>query len=123
MEVFSSYLANIENPEHRARTEEILSWAADSFPTLVPKVAWNQPMFTDHGTFIIGFSTARQHLAVAPEKEALDRFSDEIRQAGYDYGKQLFRIRWDAPVDYALLARIITFNISEKADCTSFWRK
>lgn len=78
MEVFAGYLANIDNPQHRARTEEVLAWVTRKFPNLMPKIAWNQPMFTDHGTFIIGFSVAKHHLAVAPERAGIIHFSDEI---------------------------------------------
>lgn len=120
---FTNYLASIGNPQHRARTEEVLSWVAEKFPNLTPKIAWNQPMFTDHDTYIIGFSVAKQHLAVAPEKAGIDRFADEIVQAGYDHTSLLMRIRWDRPVDFALLHRMIEFNITDKADCTTFWRK
>ncbi|QCB29216.1 hypothetical protein [Corynebacterium endometrii] len=28
-------------------------------------IAWNQPMFTHHDTFIIGFSHAKKHMAAA----------------------------------------------------------
>jgi hypothetical protein len=63
MEVFAEYLARIDNPQHRARTEEVLGWVTKKFPNLMPKIAWNQPMFTDHGTYIIGFSVAKHHLA------------------------------------------------------------
>jgi uncharacterized protein YdhG (YjbR/CyaY superfamily) len=45
-------------------------------------------MFTDHGTFIIGFSVAKHHLAEKPE-------FDKIVKAGYDHTKELVRIRWD----------------------------
>ena len=31
-------------------------------------------MFTDHGTFIIGFSIAKHHLAVAPERVVIQHF-------------------------------------------------
>ncbi|MFC0186917.1 iron chaperone [Fictibacillus aquaticus] len=123
MEVFKEFLAKIDDPQHRERTEEVLGWVAGKFPDLEPKIAWNQPMFTDHGTFIIGFSTAKQHLAVAPESAGIQHFSDEIVKAGYDHTKQLVRFPWNKPVDFSLLERIIEFNISEKADCTTFWRK
>lgn len=123
MEAFAEYLARIENPRHRARTEEVLGWVAERFPNLTPKIAWNQPMYTDHGTFIIGFSTAKNHMAVAPERAGINRFSDEIIKAGYDHTKELIRIAWDSPVDYPLLEKIIGFNISDKAECTTFWRK
>lgn len=123
MEIFKEYLALIENPQHRARTEEVINWVVATFPNLAAKFAWNQPMFTDHGTFIIGFSVAKPHLAVAPEGTGIVHFSEEIKQAGYDRGIKFFRIRWEDRVDYALLERIIRFNMADKAKCTTFWRK
>jgi len=123
MDVFAEYLAGIGNPQHRARVEEVLGWVVKTFPQLVPKIAWNQPMFTDHGTYIIGFSVAKHHMAVAPERAGMLRFADEIVQAGYDHTKELVRMPWDRPVDYSLLEKMIAFNIADKADCTTFWRK
>ncbi|WP_057912010.1 iron chaperone [Peribacillus muralis] len=123
MEVFSEYLASIDNQEHRERTEEVLLWVTRKFPNLMPKIAWNQPMFTDHGTYIIGFSVAKHHLAVAPETAGINHLSKEIAQAGYDYTKQLVRIRWDGPVDFSLLEKMIEYNMLDKADCPTFWRK
>lgn len=123
MEAFKDYLDGVQNPLHRARMEEVLNWVAEKFSKLQPKIAWNQPMFTDHGTYIIGFSTAKQHMAVAPESAGIIQFSDEIKKAGYEHTKHLVRFPWDRPVDYALLERMIEFNITDKADETNFWRK
>jgi len=123
MEVFTDYLSRIDHPHYRARTEEVLVWVTKKFPNLMPKIAWNQPMFTDHGTFIIGFSVARHHLAVAPERAGINHFSNEIKQAGYEFSMELIRIKWDTPVDFSLLKKIIEFNILDKANCTTFWRK
>ncbi|MBT2664503.1 iron chaperone [Bacillus sp. ISL-4] len=123
MEVFAEFLKKIDNPQHRDRTEEVLVCVIKKYPNLMPKIAWNQPMFTDHGTYIIGFSVAKHHLAVAPEIAGINHFSDEIVQAGYDHTKQLVRIKWDRPVDFSLLEKMIDFNILDKADCSTFWRK
>ncbi|WP_314590437.1 iron chaperone [Paenibacillus terrigena] len=123
MEVFAEYLARIDHPQHRTRTEEVLTWVHKNFSNLVPKIAWNQPMFTDHDTFIIGFSVSKQHLAVAPERAGINHVSEEIVQAGYEHTKELVRIRWDRPVDFTLLEKMIEFNILDKADCSTFWRK
>jgi len=123
MEVFAEFLSAIEDPQQRARTEEVLSWVLKRFPQLVPRIAWNQPMFTDHGTFIIGFSVAKHHLAVSPEKAGIDHFSDEIRQAGYEHSKMLMRLPWDQPVDFSLLKKMIEFNMADKAGSKLFWRK
>jgi len=40
-------------------------------------------MYQDHGTFIIGFSIAKKHMAIAPEKETLVQFKEQIVAAGY----------------------------------------
>ncbi|MFX3649804.1 MAG: iron chaperone [Paenibacillus sp.] len=123
METFAEFIARIDNPEHQARTEEVLNWVTEKFPNLKQKIAWNQPMFTDHDTFIIGFSVSKQHLAVAPEKAGINRFSEEITQAGYDHTKELVRMKWKQEIDYSLLERMIEFNIKDKAECSTFWRK
>lgn len=123
MEVFAEYLARMDDPRHRARMEEVLGWVIRNFPNLMPKIAWNQPMFTDHGTFIIGFSVSKHHIAVAPEKAGINHFSNEIVQTGYDHTKELIRIPWDSPLDFSLLEKIIEFNMADKKDCATFWRK
>lgn len=123
METFAEYISAIENPEHRNRVQEVLSWILNRFPSLSPRIAWKQPMFTNHGTFIIGFSLSKQHMAVSPEQAGMVRFSDEIAKSAYTQGKMLFRIPWSKQVDYILLEKMIVFNMEDKADCNTFWRK
>ncbi len=123
MEVFAEFLEQIDNSEHRDRTEKVLGWVTEKFPNLMPVIKWNQPMFTDHGTFIIGFSLAKKHLAIAPEEQGIHQFSNEIVEAGYEHTKMLVRIPWDKTVNYSLLEKMIEFNILDKADCSTFWRK
>lgn len=122
LELFDDYIAKIPVQENRARFSEVLQWVAATYPQLVPRVAWNQPMFTDHGTYIIGFSIAKPHFAVAPEQATMLRFKDEIEEAGYDHTERIIRIKWDQPVNYDLLSRLIEFNIADKAETTTFWR-
>jgi len=122
MNEFAAYLAKIDDPDHCDRVEEVLKWVTASYPQLVPRVAWNQPMFTDHGTFIIAFSTAKKHMAVAPEKAAIDRFEQDIKAGSHSSTKQLIRMSWDRPVDYVLLGKLIEFNMEDKADYDKFWR-
>ncbi|MBU5594119.1 iron chaperone [Amphibacillus sp. MSJ-3] len=123
MDNFTEFLTAIDHPDHRERTREVLKWVRETFPKLDAQIKWNQPMFIDHGTYIIGFSVAKQHLAVAPELVTINQFTEKIKQAGYSQTKQLFRIKWNQAVDYELLKEIIQFNIDDKVDDTSFWRK
>ncbi|MCM3086674.1 hypothetical protein SAMN04488127_2653 [Bhargavaea ginsengi] len=122
MEAFAGFLKGIDNQDHRDRTEEVLRWVADTFPRLEPVIKWNQPMFTDHGTYIIGFSVAKNHLSVAPEQAAMIEFGDDIGAAGFAHTKELVRMPWKKEMDYGLLRKFIEFNIEDKADCKTFWR-
>lgn len=122
METLEDYLAGIDNPDHRERLEEIFNWILEKFPNLKSEIKWNTPMFTDHGTFILGISTAKQHISIAPEEVTMVRFADDIAQAGYSATKGMFRIKWKDQVHYELLEKIIEFNIKDKAGYNNFWR-
>ncbi len=122
LELFKDFLSNINDLENQRKIEEILLWVTDNFE-LDKKVAWNQPMFTDHGTFIVGFSVAKNHIAVAPESKTIAMFSQEILNSGYTHTKEIFRIKWSDDVNYNLLKVIIEYNIEDKKDYDAFWRK
>lgn len=123
METFAEFIAQIDDLQHAKRTKEVLDWVTQKYPQLQHKIGWNQPMFTDHGTFIIGFSVSKNHLAVSPERAGIIHFSDDIIKSGYEHSKDLMRFPWEKPMDYGLLEKMIEFNIAEKADNTAFWRK
>lgn len=116
------FLSNIQKPVHRAKLEEILMWIEHRYPELKPEFKWNQPMFTHHGTFIIAFSVSSNHLAIAPERKGILQFEDEFKQKKKKYSKMLLIYPFDQPFDFDLLAKIIDYNIADKANINSFWR-
>lgn len=101
---------------------ELFSWIQTTFPQLKGVIKWNQPMFTDHGTFIIGFSRARKHMSFSLEEAVISLFSKTIQKAGYEQTKMLAKIKWDQSINYDLLKQLIAFNIQDKAECTTFFR-
>src|SRR5690606_38340255 len=113
----------IDDPNHRDRTEEDFAWVTEKFHKLVPVIKWNHAIFTDHGTYIIGFSVSKKHMAVVPEQYSINYFTDGIVQMGYDHTNALMRIKWNSSVDFSLLEKMIEFNISDKAGYTTFWRE
>ena len=119
----AAYLATIDEASHRAKLAEILDWIGATWPELEAVVKWKQPMFTHHGTFIIGFSVFAKNIAVSPEDAGMERFRDAIHAAGYTTTQRLFRIGWDDPVDHDLLTEIIAWQIADKAEITGFWRR
>ena len=122
LSVFSTFLSALNDSGTRDVLAGLLRWVHTTFPGLIPIMAWNQPMFSDHGTFIIGFSVAKKHFSVAPEKATMAKFAEEIRKAGYDQTPMLFRIGWSQKIDYRLMEEMIRFNIEDKKDVTTFWR-
>lgn len=122
MKDFQMFLRSIEDPDKKERMEDILNHIKGKFPQLKEEIKWNEPMFSDHGTFIIGFSVAKGHIAVAPEAPVIALFEKEIEKAGYSHTQGLFRIKWTDEVDFDLLDKMITYNIEDKKDMTKFWR-
>ena len=122
MENFEDYLASIENVEHRSRVAEVLEWVRENYPQLDERIGWNHPMFTNDGTYTIGFSTFAKNMAISPEVAGIEAFKDEIVQRGYTHTQGLWRVPWDMPVDYELLGKMIDFQVEEKAGSTKFWR-
>lgn len=121
MELFSELLAPLEE-EKREKIQSLFTWIHEEFPQLEPIIKWNQPMFTDHGTYIVGFSFSKKHVSVSPEVKPMLVFAEKIANAGYDQTKNIFRINWDQSIDYDLLKEIIASNIQEKKAYTKFWR-
>ena len=120
--MFDIYLDKIlESPNH-ARLKSILEKVSEDFSELSFKIAWGQPMFVYKKTFIIGFSASKGHIAVAPEKPALKKFENRIKENNYILMKEIFKISLSDDIDYDLISDIIKFNIDDKKDCKTFWR-
>ncbi|PXW92961.1 hypothetical protein DES38_10139 [Streptohalobacillus salinus] len=123
METIADFLATIEDEAKRERLVYLFDHIKTTFPTLESTIKWNQPMFIDHGTFIIAFSVSKQHMAIAPEAVTINAFSNQIQEAGYQAAKEIVRVKWKEPLDLQLIDAMIRYNIAEKKDTTSFWRK
>ncbi|CAM3149781.1 iron chaperone [Lactiplantibacillus plajomi] len=119
---FTTFVSQISDQSHCDQLITVLNWVTTEFPELTPRLAWNQPMFTAHGTFIVGFSVAKHHLNVALEKAPLNHFAAQITAQGDRVTKMLWQINFDQPVNYPLLHQAIQYNLTTKAAVTTFWR-
>jgi len=122
IKTLDEYLKTIPDDDNRARMVDVLVWVGLTYPERELRLAWTQPMFTHHGTYIIGFSAASKHMAMAPERATMIRFEQVMRERGTDFGTMLARQPWTKPFDYELLDAFIQHQLTEKQDITSFWR-
>lgn len=72
MDVLETYLASIEDPVKQEKLRALFAAITKKFPDLVPVIKWNQPMFTAHETFIIGFSVSKPHFSVSLKPSVLN---------------------------------------------------
>jgi len=121
IKTLDKYLETIPNDDNRARMVDVLVWAGLTYPELELRIAWNQPMFTHHETYIIVFSAASKHMAMAPERATMIRFEPVMRERGTDFGTLLARQPWNEPFDYELLDACIQHQLAEKQDIMPFW--
>ena len=83
MTTFEDYLATLEKSEQREKMATLLTWIAQHYPDLTPVIKWKQPMFIEHGTYIIGLSASKHHFSLSPEAKTIRLFEDEIKAADF----------------------------------------
>ena len=101
IKTLDEFLAAIPD-DNREQMVDVLVRVGLTYPELELRIAWNQPMFTHHGTYIIGFSAASKHMAMAPERATMIRFEQVMRERGTDFSKMFARQPWNNPFDYEL---------------------
>lgn len=86
------FLSNFKNPILKFKLEPIFEQIQKEFQNLTVELKWNQPMFIMNGTFIIGFSVAKNHISIAPEAVTMAIFTNDIKAANYETTNNLFKI-------------------------------
>lgn len=122
VDFFHDWLQGIANEKNRERAAQVLRWVNDEFPQLGFRLAWNQPMFTNNDTFIVGFSAAAKHMAFSPEHAGMVEFEDRLDAEGISHGTMMARMMWNEEVPWDLLRDMIAFNIKDKEGHPKFWR-
>lgn len=123
MEQILEYIQRIDDPDNRLISGDFINWLMTDFPELKPEYKWNQPMFTHHGTFIIGFSVATKHFTVAPEMRTFEHFLPQIKDLKLKHGKKTFQLQFGQNIPYDLLRALINYTLADKQNVTSFWDK
>ncbi|HFU4514340.1 TPA: iron chaperone [Streptococcus suis] len=86
------FFSNFKNPILKFKLEPIFEQIQKEFQNLTVELKWNQPMFIMNGTFIIGFSVAKNHISITPEAVTMAIFTNDIKAANYEATNNLFKI-------------------------------
>jgi len=122
MQTVQDFLDAIPVKENRQIIVAILNHIKQKYPDLKLELKWKQPMFVLGKTFIIGFSVAKNHYNIAPEKYTLDKFTPYLEEKKIKYTKMLIQFAWNEKINYELIDKLIEFNMVDKADYENFWR-
>jgi uncharacterized protein YdhG (YjbR/CyaY superfamily) len=119
---FEEYLQSITDLAIRELLTNLIVWMERNFPQLDGSIKWNQVIFSHHNTFIISFNPTKKHLSISPEKQGIERFSNELIALNYEYTSMLFKIKWNQVISHELIKRIIEYNMEDKKNTFTFWR-
>lgn len=120
--VFEEYINLIENKINQKKFIKLLEFIIQEFPNLETVIKWNQPMFIEHGTYIVGLNVTKNHINIAPERATMIHYADLIQKRDVSFTKMFIQMKWAKSIDFKLIKEIISFNIIDKKDTTSFWR-
>lgn len=123
MNPFNEVIKGIDNEIHQEKFREILNWVDTHYPQLDKSIKWSQPLYSNEGTFIISLTPFKGHIAVNLEKGGINHFREKLDKTEYSYTEMTVRIKWNQPIDYALLKEMIELQLKEKDGYKTFWRK
>ncbi|MDD2426610.1 MAG: DUF1801 domain-containing protein [Eubacteriales bacterium] len=121
LKTFDEYMQKIQNEGQKSRLREVFSWVEENYPSLERRVAWNTPMYMEHGTYIIGFTATKNHLSIGYEVQTLQHFKEELEEREVDHAQMIVRTPWGDEIDYDLMRRMIDYTRENKKDITSMW--
>lgn len=119
---FNDWYNKTSNAKSKEMVLEIHNFILDNFKDIVCEIKWNTPMYVLNKTFILGLSALKAHVSLAPEKEVITLFKDELIANNYIVLNNLFKIGIDHEINFDLIKKIIDFNIESKKDSKTFFR-
>lgn len=102
----NEYVASLTDPQ-RAQIETLISIISDTFDDLDLQIAYNQPMFTHAGSYVVGLSASARHVSLNPfSAEVVAAFADQFPTAMVTM--HTFKWALDQPVDATRVRDIVT---------------
>lgn len=110
-DTLDEYLSTVDEPMS-STVRAIFAAIAARYPDLELVIAWNQPMLKSGKDYVIGVSTAKQHVLIGPwGNGVIDHFRPRLE--GYQVNKKTIRIPADWVVDAGLLQDVVAYRLAE----------
>lgn len=122
LHTLEEFLDTVPEGTKRERMVEVLDWVKENYPQLGFRMGWSQPMFTNNGTFIVGFSVSQKHMNIGTEGAVVEHFAPTMKERGIKHGKMTVPMPWNEPFNYQLLGEFIDYQIATKEGVKTFWR-
>lgn len=124
-EKVKAILEKIAVDENRAKLANLLERLEAEFPELEGNVKYSQPMYEAHGTFIIGFKPAKTHFGIIAEAPAAERFKSEAGNLGLTFTSsgKVSVVKWTQEIPFELIKKLVTFQLEDKKNTTTYFRK
>ena len=106
------WLAKLPDDQRKA-LQQLREQIRAAAPAVVETIAYNVPMFYLGTTAVLGFSVAKNHVALGVGSETLDTLKADL--AGYDTAKDIIRFSPDQPLPAALVNKIVKARIVQHA--------
>ena len=107
------YFSSLD-PAAATTARAIFSTIMTGFSELDLVIAWNQPMLRSGAQYVLGLSTAKQHLLLNPfSADVLTKLADRL--AGYHVNKRTVRVPVEWEIDEGLLHAITAARLAELA--------
>lgn len=107
-----AYLATLSEP-HRTTTQAMLDAVLKLNPKFDVVMAWNKPMVRLGKEYIMGFSSAKNHLLISPFGEDILGAVDPDTLAKYKVNKKTIQVPIDWKVDRVLLKALVKARLSQ----------
>lgn len=99
-----AYIATFDSPA-RAKLEEIDSILSEVLPNAERKIAWRMPTFKMRKN-IIHFAGFKHHVGLYPGAEAIEHFSLQIQEAGFNHSKGAVQFPYESQLPAELIQSI-----------------
>ena len=98
---------NAQEPEIQDLLRSVRRVIAESIPDATEKISYQMPTWY-RGHNLIHFAAQKKHLGLYPGPEAVEHFTDEIKERGLKFSKGAIQFPYDR-VDLDLIGRIAKY--------------